>query len=192
MYVLAVRKERIFNKGVDQQINQATITKELFSIMAEDYKILRVEDLKAMDFTSVDFYTTIRTDYSNEVIVEESTGKFAFNYMPEFSTGTNVPIFDAIMLSAQKTMYKCLSPDCDFNKLVVRTQCVPMGAMNLNRPLIYTTIVIDTKLKDEPYFKLQQGYKFEPIQKYQFNIKSAENTEMYKKLFIVRERPKNE
>ena len=192
MYVLAVRKERLFNKGVDQQINQATITKELFSIMAEDYKILRVEDLKAMDFTTIDFYTTTRTDYSNEVIADKRTDEFAFKYVPEFSNGMRVPIFDAIMLSAQKTMFKCLSPDCDFNKLIVRTQCVPMGAMNLNRPLIYTTIVIDTKLKDESYFTLNQGYKFEPIQKYQFNIKTTEKNEMQKKLFIVKERPNNE
>lgn len=199
MYLIAVRKDYTIEEGARQGIDQTTVTKELYSILDKEHRTLREEDITNMGFIPLNFLTTIRTDYTNEVIVNEFADTnneefdFVFREMPEFNSGLNMPLYDAVLLSAQKAMYKCLSPDCDFGKIVVRTQCVPVGAMNLGKPFIYTTVIIDSKLKEEPYFKLQPGFKFETIENLNQRLEQhVVPVELKKKLFIVKERPSHE
>lgn len=124
---------------------------------------------------------TIRTDYSNEVLVPAG-GLFYTDCTAPYWTEHNLD--DSVMLSAKILVNRLFDCGDDILRIIQRTSFYPIGACVVdNTVYVYVNVVIDHALKSDPAFKLR-GCNFEEIL-YLTPNNSLEG-EMLKRLTIVK------
>ena len=105
------------------------------------------------DQKTIKFLVTIRTDYTNEVLVPED-GKFFTNCTQYYPN--EHPLDDTIMLAAQKLVLDLFDCGEHLVEFIPRTTVYPVGACFVDsEPYVYVNVVIDHTLFDEEHFKLK-------------------------------------
>lgn len=112
-------------------------------------------------FIPIRMLVSIRTDRTNELIVPDN-GNFYTDCTAEYPN--EHPLDDTVMLAAKKLVDQCFDCGEDIVKVIPRTAPLPIGACFVDNVLyVYTTVIIDHKLKEESFFKLK-GCHYENIQ----------------------------
>lgn len=139
------------------------------------------ESLLGKDFFPIRTLVTIRTDYSNEVLVPD-TGKFFTDCT--LSTPYDHPFDDTIILAGKKLVDELF--DCgDFiHEIIMSTVLQVLGALIIDdQPYVYINVVIDHNLKNNPKFKVRNCH-FEKIES--IDPTSPLEKELAESLILVR------
>lgn len=148
------------------------------------YTILRNNSVRgfAENLTPVKIMVSIRTDLTNEILVDDLSVKFYSDCTPV--TSEEHGLDDLIILACKNKVLESLSiPEQDLHKFIVRTSLYPVGAcVQDDEPIVYANVIIDHLLQKEPFFALNRC-KFVPIES--INPQTFFEEEMKKSLIIV-------
>lgn len=110
----------------------------------------------------IHFLVSVRTDYSNEVVCNDST----FYFDCEVSINEALaPFEDLLYLSCKEAVHKVFGCKDTLPQIIRRSDVSAVGACIIDSvPYMFSTVVLDHKLKSESYFNLLEGMSLKPIQ----------------------------
>lgn len=112
----------------------------------------------------VRMFVSIRTDKTNEMIVDVNIGNFYWDCTEDHLVKHSLD--DLVLLSAKKLFEDVFSNMQNSISLMVRRSAVyPVGSLiDAGEVKVYVNIAIDHTLRDEPLFFLKEEYKFVKIE----------------------------
>lgn len=158
------------------------MSKSLFSFL-ENYSFTESDiDTVKEDYLPVRFLVTVRTDYTNEVLIPNDG-----NFFTDCTCGHVVehPFNDSILLALKSFVTSYFDCGESLPYVVSRTVPAPIGAfVHEDAVYVYITLVIDHNLKSNPDFRTV-GCHFEPIKS--LSVTNQVETLLKDNLVIVEE-----
>lgn len=162
------------------EVSPSTISPAFYPILRQNARPVETSIFED-SVVPIRVLVTIRTDYSNEVLVPTHGLFYADCTVPYWVEHS---LDDSVMLSAKTLVTRLFDCGDDIPRIIQRTTCYPIGACVVdNTVYVYVNVVIDHTLKSDPAFKLRECH-FEEIL-YLTPNNSLEG-EMLKQLTIVK------
>lgn len=138
----------------------------------------------------VKILVTVRTDYSNEVLIDHRVSNFYTDCTPD--NPNNHILDDLILLSAKSLIDSLFDCGDNISEVIRRTQVYPLGARLFEGEVyVYVNVVIDHTLKSDPKFKIKDSHFFKIKDLYPRSLNPALEEDMIKNLIIVKESSKD-
>ena len=134
-------------------INPSNIVTTFYSHFLREFSESHRVPVSDDTFKPVRFLVSIRTDYTNELIVPKN-GKFYTDCSSSYPN--EHPLDDMAILASKKLVEELFDCGEHITEIIPHTLPHVMGAtLHEDIPYVYIHVVIDSKLKDNEHFKLK-------------------------------------
>lgn len=185
-YLLFVKNKRDFLAEMEaKQVNIRNITGTMYNYLSQEAvcgPLTFEQGMRTLlDTMHIHIYCTIRTTYSNEVIVPKG-GRFYTDCTE--SHDREHSLYDCILLAGRRLVLSIFDCGDKLSRVIERSTIYPVGALVArSQVVIYVTIVIDSGLKEESFFNLKDS-SFQSIQS--LTASNYVESQLLSKLVIVK------
>lgn len=178
MYKLVVKDF----ENLKRRCNDSTTDKfspRNYYILREHTDEISLNDRRFEGLKFVRFITTLRTDLSNEVIVDSDNKFYGITEVEALSNGLDLDNY--VLLNAKNYLESIM--ESNVVNIVLNTTVIPLGVRIYNDEVyVYSVIVIKKEATESEYFNLVEGCSLKKIE--ELNVEGLEHN-LKDRLIIV-------